>query len=928
MENRTDQRVFWHGKLKKESRKTWQATALTALCSVALFCLLFSYKKMYPFGDESVAITDLYSQYLPLLYHFYDVVTGQKNLFLDFSVSGGANLYADTINEVLNPFNYVLLLFGRDRIYQAVNVLVLLYSTASAVTAHIFLEKTASGRRFQNVPLALCYGCCGYMAYNYQIIKWMIFPVIFPLFCLALLRLLREKKGTWYAVLLAWQLMLSIQLGFMTLLFSLFAGAIWLYTCERKENRTKKMGCMGIYTLIGICISAAVLLPSAILLLQSARSGENLSYFGVMKRHGLDDLFERLFQIANPVLMGLLFASGRFWKCKRRSAAEQERRSAAERFWRYLTGFLWLTVLLEPANLLWHMGSYVCFPVRYGYMAVLSMAALAAVRKERDADDFRTENICKHPARLRLRCVFLLVASAVSALGAVCLTLVWEERLVQAFSSLAISKVCPKETAVTAVVLLLVGVFAWCGQKALQAKTSGEKTKGTGLPGMAVLGALVGGFCVYTMILLPPDYAVRQENEAAYRQMTEIAKQAEKKNAASAELSWLLAREADRDDLPINAALVDRKGSISGYFPTESKQTKAVLESLGYLAPWVSVRAVGGTEISDTMLRNGFVFSKEVLGQSGSGSSVLSNQRAWAELLSAEGVEAEHRQASEEEQSVDVTTDPKEYTNIMEVFPAQELVLEDGTLCISVTDKQLLYLDAGRSADEIFVSVNGEQVEIPEKNQMASAHRLIWLGTFEAQEVMIFVTDRMGTPVAAQEMELGALHENAWQAALQSGTARILQPSELSISERNAEIHVSVSTAEGETLFVPFVAIDGWKGIQNGKTVDIKPILGGFLGITLAEGENEVVFSFEEPGLKAGVGISALGVAFLLVLLLAGRKAETEWKIAAEQKVKAEKSFGMLYRLLLGVFFAGIYVVPTIGMIVSLTGKIVMKFFG
>ena len=236
------------------------------------------------------------------------------------------------------------------------------------------------------------------MAYNYQIIKWMIFPVIFPLFCLALLRLLREKKGGWYAVLLAWQLMLSIQLGFMTLLFSLFAGAIRLYTCERKENRTRKMGCMGIDTLVGICISAAVLLPSAILLLQSARSGENLSYFGVMKRHGLDDLFERLFQIANPVLIGLLFASGCFRKRKRRSAAEQETHSAAERFWLYLTGFLWLTVLLEPANLLWHMGSYVCFPVRYGYMAVLSMAALVAVRKERDADDFHTENVCKHPA--------------------------------------------------------------------------------------------------------------------------------------------------------------------------------------------------------------------------------------------------------------------------------------------------------------------------------------------------------------------------------------------------------------------------------------------------------------------------------------------------------------------------------------------------
>lgn len=84
---------------------------------------------------------------------------------------------------------------------------------------------------------------------------------------------------------------------------------------------------MGIDTLIGICISAAVLLPSAILLLQSARSGENLSYFGVMERHGLDDLFERLFQIANPVLIGLLFASGCFWK--RKGAALRNRKRTA-----------------------------------------------------------------------------------------------------------------------------------------------------------------------------------------------------------------------------------------------------------------------------------------------------------------------------------------------------------------------------------------------------------------------------------------------------------------------------------------------------------------------------------------------------------------------------------------------------------------------
>ncbi len=58
-----------------------------------------------------------------------------------------------------------------------------------------FWKKTASGRRFQNVALAVCYACCGYMAYNYQIIKWMIFPVIFPLFCPGAFAFAAGEKG-------------------------------------------------------------------------------------------------------------------------------------------------------------------------------------------------------------------------------------------------------------------------------------------------------------------------------------------------------------------------------------------------------------------------------------------------------------------------------------------------------------------------------------------------------------------------------------------------------------------------------------------------------------------------------------------------------------------------------------------------------------
>ena len=95
--------------LKKSSlfiKKEYGQCGLTAIFAAGLFSILYVIKGMYPFGSGSIMMTDMYSQYVPLLYRFYDVVSGQKNLFVDFRLSGGANMYVDTINEVLNPLYF------------------------------------------------------------------------------------------------------------------------------------------------------------------------------------------------------------------------------------------------------------------------------------------------------------------------------------------------------------------------------------------------------------------------------------------------------------------------------------------------------------------------------------------------------------------------------------------------------------------------------------------------------------------------------------------------------------------------------------------------------------------------------------------------------------------------------------------------------
>ena len=330
------------------SDRTWRKESygqmgLTAFCAAGLFLLLFGILDLYPAGGGSILMTDLYSQYAPLLYRFYDVVTGTKNPFLDFFVSGGANLYADTVNELANPVNYLLLLFGRDRIYLALNLLFLCYGVLSALSAHLFLLRCWPDRRRWNTALSLCYAFSGYFAYNFQIIKWMLFPVLFPLFALALLRLVRKGKGGLYALLLAWQLVLSIQLGFMSLLFVLFPEGCTL-SCWCEGGAGGAAGTAGLVYAGGNPSVRNRFAASFRILLSSSRAGENLSWMGVMKRHGLDDLFERLFQIAQPALMALLVFGG-IRALRRRERGKKP--SADLRFLLALNGFLWLTVLLE-----------------------------------------------------------------------------------------------------------------------------------------------------------------------------------------------------------------------------------------------------------------------------------------------------------------------------------------------------------------------------------------------------------------------------------------------------------------------------------------------------------------------------------------------------------------------------------------------------
>lgn len=882
-------------------QKVYFQPALAALCAITLFLALYFVRGMYPFGSGSIMITDLYSQYVPLLYRFYDVITGEKNLFLDLSLSGGANLYVDTVNEVINPFNYVLLFFGRDMIYKAVNVVLLLYVGASAASIDFFLLKVFPGKQKWNPALSLCYALSGYMAYNYQVIKWMYFPVIFPLFCLALRRLIREGKGGMYAILLCYQLSLNIQLGFMALLFTLFSSGIYFYCCVKKEDRAVHMCRLGVYTIAGLMLSGVVIVPNILILLSSSRAGENLSYLNIMKMHGLDDLFERLFQIAHPVLLAMSV-----WLLiglkQRRKTGKHGSRGAEGRFLILLNVFLWLTVLLQPANLIWHMGSYVCFPVRYAYMVLLSGICLIKwmLLNKEDAEeaegiDDKGENRKIVVKPLIGICIFALCMIA-------CMfTFLWNDKIVQAFSSLAISLACPKETVQVCIILLLLFFAALC---ALMSACGRQ---------LLLFVSAVCGLCFWLFIFLPQDYGVRISNEAAYQTM---AQQAEGSGSGAFQ------HVKCDPELPPNAALVNNQSSLTGYLPTGNLGFQNTMEELGYLVRWVATQDVGGTAISDELLSEGRLFYRSADELTLKGTSVLERQEEMGIFAAGE-------------------------SHLKRIAGSGAQMNESGEICLSLSGRQVVYLDSAMAADSFTVLVNGKEVEMPEAGAYYGPHRIVELGTFTDEEIEILIIDKSGSPLPIDNMEFAMLDKSGWSDALcenNPDSARLLTNQEVTVDAVRGRIRVTLADAEaGQTVFLPVAAADGWKCVLNGKKTDISNVFG-FLGIAAESGHNEMVLTFIPPGLWIGSILTFLGFAWLAACLLPAwirqrrssvPQGSVQGAVPIEETVIKERAIeetaikkaaimlmGLLYRLSLAGSLAMVYIIPAAGLAAYIVTKL------
>lgn len=249
----------------------------------AIICGL-SFYSFIKLGKSFVWNPDGIQQHYAILYDFNRMI---KNGFKLFSWNMGLGL--DVISQYSyyilgDPFAYMSLLFPMKYLGQAYHFLIILrmYCVGIAFIAYCKYNKQEG---FSVLVGAIIYTFCGYILY--AAIKHPYFTnaaIILPLVFMGIDKILKENKYTFFTVIIA---ILAIMNYYFLYIITILAViyAIIKYVVEYRENGIKdfgiKFGKTALCYIIGVMVSAIVLLPTIYGFLNSDRSGVSYTYYGL-----------------------------------------------------------------------------------------------------------------------------------------------------------------------------------------------------------------------------------------------------------------------------------------------------------------------------------------------------------------------------------------------------------------------------------------------------------------------------------------------------------------------------------------------------------------------------------------------------------------------------------------------------------------------
>ncbi len=846
---------------------------------LAVFSLVFATNGFYPFGSASVSWCDMNQQVIPLFGGFKDILSGNSGFLLNLNNAGGMNFFGVFFFFLSSPFTFLVAFFDKADIPFLMNILVVLKLCSCAATAGIYFESTFK-KQSTALKTILCfaYAFSGYGMLFYQNIIWLDLMYLFPLLLLGIDRLLERDKPALLTVSLTLCTAVNFYLSYCVYLFIIIL--LGIYTLSKSIKDKTAYLKLGISAICSLLMTAAISLPS---LIQYFSSGRTLNVMEGLKTCSFFTYTETT--LAALLSSGIIFSVlliiiPRFF--------EQSRKTAC-----LVAAFLALLVpmLIEPVNRMWHTGSYMSFPVRFGFIPVFVGLAICGEYFEKQDFEHKTKPL------FAALCIFLCLV-----LGG--FMLYYVNQNTDALTHYVQTLWGDKDSLRGLLVIFGVAIIGYL----IPLVFARKKLIGKNILAVCLgLIILAEGLCATAIYIAPAKDKLNTEN---YQNFVALEDDISDDTFFRVNLSHKF----------IDANMTGAIGynSLGHYTSFTDKNYMTAVKHLGYSGYWMEIGNWGGNILSDALMsvkytvnKNGETFSifenDPVLGpatlvntapetlKSGNRIEVLGG--AFAQMFSLEKSPVTAYEMSG-------FSGCNYYNN----FRTHIFENWDGgiiTYTVNVNSKQRLYFDCFGVASNalvepvnnsfsVFVNRKAVSYSYPEQNHNGT----LFLGEFENETVEIKLhlkKDLSCKSFGVFGIDVGAVKD------------AVLKAETFDLSAEGNELTSEIPKSQNGTLFLSLPYNEGYKITVDGREVPYRKALTGFTAVTLENG-GTLKITFTPKGLVFGGVLSAIGLILTILFLLNHKKlnALPEW---------VKKS---VYALFIGVFIAVILVVYVIPIIINL----------
>lgn len=232
---------------------------------------------IFPFGNRSLLIVDLYHQYAPFIADLQDKLRSSSSLLYSWSGGLGVNYLPLFAYYLASPLNLITILFPVDYLTEVILVLTLIKVGLAGSCFAFYLKGVHGEKNLVTVGFSVLYALSGFvLAFSWNIM-WMDTMYLLPLIILGLVSLIREGKGFFFCITLTLALLSNFYMAFFICFFLILYYPVCFFKYhdfKKTSMLIKRTGQFAGFSLLSAGLSAILLLPTFFQLKSTSAAGD------------------------------------------------------------------------------------------------------------------------------------------------------------------------------------------------------------------------------------------------------------------------------------------------------------------------------------------------------------------------------------------------------------------------------------------------------------------------------------------------------------------------------------------------------------------------------------------------------------------------------------------------------------------------------